>query len=45
MVVLPINENDLGRRLAQRLRSEQASESGADNDDFGSDGSPASADP
>jgi len=45
MVILPVDEDDLGRSLAERLGREQAAEAGADDDDFGSDGSPASADP
>ena len=45
MVVLPVNEGDVGRSPAQCLRREQAAEAGADDDDFRSNGSTAFADP
>jgi hypothetical protein len=45
VVVLPIDEDDVGGRLAERVRREQAAEACADDDDFRLNGESAPAGP
>jgi hypothetical protein len=45
VVILPVDQDDLGRRLAEGLRREQTAETGADDDDSGTDDPTTSADP